>query len=102
MPPFKDAVSRLFEPATVAKDTTVIFTIEPLGRRWWIFHRSDGRSGGIFDDVEGAILQAKLDARSVQTAIIETVDRSGSTQAQRFIRGALAGDPDRPVISLVR
>ena len=101
--PLKDPLSRLFEPPACANDRAIVtLTIEALGPRWWIFHRSDGRSGGIFDDLSGALLQARIDARALPKAVIETIDADGSRQSAFYVRGELAGLPNSPLLTLVR
>lgn len=96
------AITRLFHPDHDAPPAAPVFTISSLGGKWWVFYRSDGRSGGIFDSKDGALLQARLDARSLQIAVIEIIDANDAPSRTVYVRGAVAGAADEPLLKLVR
>lgn len=99
----EDVLSRLFETPVGANDTGIVaITIEALGPRWWIVHRSDGRSGGIFDDFGGAQRQALLDARALPQTIVEIIDAAGSRLRNLYLSGEPVTTSDRPVLKIVR
>ncbi|MBX9650749.1 MAG: hypothetical protein K2X57_27250 [Xanthobacteraceae bacterium] len=95
------AFARLFNPAHEATSTAPVFTISRLGGKWWVFYRSDGRSGGIFDSKDGALLQARLDSRTIQIAIVEIIDPNEAPSRTVYVRGAVAGATDEPLLKLV-
>ena len=96
-----DSIARLFRSRPPANDQLVTFVVEPLGNRWWIVHRTDGKSGGIFDDRHGAMQQAIMDARPIQQASIEVVHHSGARQRMIYNRGVKADADGKPSIKLV-
>ena len=98
----KDPVSYLFHAPAPCEETDVVtITIEALGPRWWILHRSDGKSGGIFDHKAGALHQARIDAMPLRCSIIAIIEPDGSKDGQLYVRGTLSGRPDEPLLKLV-
>ena len=98
----KDPVTYLFQAPAPRNDVgSVMITIEAVGRRWWILHRSDGKSGGVFDHKAAALHQAKIDTIALPSAIIAIIESDGSEDRQRYERGSLAGPPGTPRLKLV-
>ena len=98
----KDPVTYLFHVPAPRNDAgSVTITVEAVGRRWWILHRSDGKSGGVFDQKAAALHQAKIDTIALPSAIIAIIEPDGSEDRLPYERGILAGPPGMPRLKLV-
>lgn len=60
-----------FDRSERPTDETVVIIVEPIGLRWWVMHRNDGKSGGFFDDRASALRYAEREARKLIDARIE-------------------------------
>jgi hypothetical protein len=77
--------ARPAQPAPKLRSVT--FTIEAMSPVWWILHRSDGRSGAVFDCREVALRVARSESVPLPLAIIESIDILRVTTTEIYVFG---------------
>jgi hypothetical protein len=73
------------QPATKVRSVT--FTVEALSSIWWLLHRSDGRSGAVFDCRETALRFVRSESRALPLAIVESIDILRATTTEIYVFG---------------